>query len=165
MALIIKDKIQMLKKGYPTVSDKYNVTGGILTGSQKIEFGELVKFSATQPGYYEAITETVTLADLAGFVLATNVKMAEWPENEVAYTYPGEAFNLLINGFMAVELDSAAVKADIKPNAAVYIILATGKLTTSTNASAGTIVELPNVVFTGTLEEQGSKLLAEILVK
>lgn len=165
MALIIKDKIPMLKKGYPTVSDKYNVAGGILAGSQKIEFGELVKFSATQPGYYEAITTTVTLADLAGFVVATNVKMAEWPANEIAYTYPGEAFNLLVNGFIAVELDATAVESDIVPKAAVYIILATGKLTTSTNASAGTIVELPNVIFTGTYEKPGTKVLAEIMVK
>ena len=28
-SLIIKDKIPQMMKGYPTVSDKYNVAGGI----------------------------------------------------------------------------------------------------------------------------------------
>ena len=39
--LIIKDKIDMLMKGYPTVSDKYNVAGGVLTGNAAAQFGEL----------------------------------------------------------------------------------------------------------------------------
>lgn len=168
MNLIIKDQIPMLRKGYPTVSDKYNVSGGILAGSSPAKFGELVKRSGT-PGYFEAITSTVTLADIVGFVLATNVKLTEeWPGTTVQVN-PGEAFNLMIDGFIAVELDSNAVVADIIPNAQLYVTLATGKLTTATNASAGAVVALPNCVFTGIYENIGTTAapvyLAEIFVK
>lgn len=168
MSLIIKDQIPMLRKGYPTVSDKYNVSGGILAGSTAVHFGELVKRSST-PGYFEAITSTVTLDAICGFVLATNVKLAQnWPGTTIQVN-PGEAFNLLINGFIAVELNNTAVSTDIIANAPVYVKLADGTLTTSTNASAGTIVALPNCVFTGVYENIGTAgspiYLAEIYVK
>lgn len=162
MSLIIKDKIPMFMVGYPTVSDKYNVAGAVLTGDTPVKFGQLVKYSATK-GYFEAITSTVTLADIAGFVLATNVKLNElWPEGNVQVN-PGEAFNLLVNGFMAIELDSAAVEADIKPNSEVKVLLANGALTTS-SVSSGTAT-LPNVVFTGAYEKHGTIMVAEIYVK
>lgn len=165
MGLIINRNIPMLMVGYPTVSDKYNVAGATLVGSTSVPFGSLVKFSSTK-GYYEAITSTVTLADIAGFVLATNVKLANnWPATTWAVN-PGEAFNLVLpNSFMAIELDSGADDDYILPNSGVYVILATGKLTTSDKASAGTIVALPNVVFTGTYEVHGTKLVAEIFIK
>ena len=47
MSLIIKDKIQMLMRGYPTVSDKYDVAGGILEGAEGVKFGDVVQFGAT----------------------------------------------------------------------------------------------------------------------
>lgn len=118
MSLIIKNKIPMFMKGYPTVSDKYNVSGGILTGSTPVKFGELVKRSGTA-GYFEAIASTVTLADIVGFALATNVKLAEeWPARTIQIN-PGEAFNLLINGFIAIELDAGATIANVAAVAAV----------------------------------------------
>ena len=118
MSLIIKNKIPMFMKGYPTVSDKYNVSGGILTGSTPVKFGELVKRSGTA-GYFEAIATTVTLADIVGFALATNVKLAEeWPARTIQIN-PGEAFNLLINGFIAIELDAGATIANVAAVAAV----------------------------------------------
>ena len=168
MQLIIKDKIQKFMKGYPTVSDKYNVAGGTLMGSTAAKFGELVKFSSTK-GYYEAITSSVTVAAIAGFVLATNVKLNEtWPEGQVQVN-PGEAFNLLVNGFMAIELDSEATESYIKANAPVDVILANGKLTTSDKNDSGTIEHLPNVVFTGEYENRGTVAnpvwYAEIYVK
>lgn len=161
MGLIIKDKIPMFKVGYPTVSDKYNVTGGTLTGTKSVHFGDLVKFSATK-GYYEAISTTVTIADIAGFVLATNVKLAnDWPATEWAVN-PGEAFNLVLPGsYLAIELDSTAVEANVKANAQVYAIPATGKCTT---VSASNLA-LPGVVFTGMVEKHGETLVAEIYVK
>ena len=161
MGLIIKDKIPMFKVGYPTVSDKYNVTGGTLTGTKSVHFGDLVKFSTTK-GYYEAISATVTIADIAGFVLATNVKLAnDWPATEVAVN-PGEAFNLVLPGsYLAIELDSTAVEANVKANAQVYVIPATGKCTTVSSSN----LALPGVVFTGMVEKHANKLVAEILVK
>lgn len=164
MGLIIgKSGIPMFKVGYPTVSDKYNVTGGILAGNTAVRFGDLVKFSSTK-GYYEAITSTVTLADIAGFVLATNVKLAtEWPgTDESVKVLPDEAFNLVLPGsYLAIELDSAAVEANVKANAQVYAIPATGKCTT---VSASNLA-LPGVVFTGMVEKHGETLVAEIYVK
>ena len=169
MGLIIKDKIDMLMKGYPTVSDKYNVAGAVLTGNTAVQFGELVKFSATK-GYYEAITGAVTLDNIAGFVLATNVKLAEeWPGQKVQVN-PGEAFNLALNNtYMAIELDSEATEAQVLPNKQVHVILATGKLTTADKFAANTIVPLDGVVFTGIVENKGTavapKLYAEIFIK
>ena len=167
--LIIKDKIKELMTGYPTVSDKYNVAGGVLAGSTAVKFGELVKFSSTK-GYFEAITSSLSdVSDIAGFVLATNVKLNElWPEGNVQVN-PGEAFNLLVNGFMAVELDATADPDYILANKQVHVILASGKLTTSDNYSSGTVEPLPNVVFTGVYENHGTvgspKYIAEIYVK
>lgn len=164
MGLIIgKSGIPMFKVGYPTVSDKYNVTGGTLVGNTAVKFGDLVKFSSTK-GYYEAITSTVTLADIAGFVLATNVKLAtEWPgTDESVKVLPGEAFNLVLPGsYLAIELDSTAVEANVKANAQVYAIPATGKCTT---VSASNLA-LPGVVFTGMVEKHGEAIVAEIYVK
>ena len=164
MGLIIgKSGIPMFKVGYPTVSDKYNITGGILAGNTAVKFGDLVKFSSTK-GYYEAITSTVTLANIAGFVLATNVKLAtEWPgTDESVKVLPGEAFNLVLPGsYLAIELDATAVEANVKANAQVYAIPATGKCTT---VSASNLA-LPGVVFTGMVEKHGETLVAEIYVK
>ena len=164
MGLIIgKSGIPMFKVGYPTASDKYNVTGGTLAGNAAVKFGDLVKFSSTK-GYYEAITSTVTLADIAGFVLATNVKLAtEWPgTDESVKVLPGEAFNLVLPGsYLAIELDATAVEANVKANAQVYAIPATGKCTT---VSASNLA-LPGVVFTGMVEKHGEALVAEIYVK
>lgn len=163
MGLIIKDKIPMFKVGYPTVSDKYNITGGTLVGTTPAKFGDLVKFSATK-GYFEAITGAVTLADIAGFTLATNVKLSEtWPATDVQIN-PGEAFNLVLPGsYLAIELASGAREANIIANKPVAVILATGKCTTEVATS--TAPALPNVVFTGLYEKHGDKIVAEIYVK
>lgn len=166
--LIIKDKIPMLKIGYPTVSDKYNVAGAVLEGSSPVGFGELVMFGITK-GYFKKAASLSAVTDAAGFVVATNVKLAENFPGTTVQVNPGEAFNLLVNGFIAVELDGEADPDEILANAAVYVVLATGKLTTSGNAAEGTVVALPNTVFTGTYENHGTsaspKYVAEIYVK
>ena len=163
MGLIIKDKIPMFKVGYPAVSDKYNIAGGTLVGTTPAKFGDLVKFSATK-GYFEAITGAVTLADIAGFTLATNVKLSEtWPATDVQIN-PGEAFNLVLPGsYLAIELATGAREANVIANKPVAVILATGKCTTEVASS--TAPALPNVVFTGLYEKHGDKIVAEIYVK
>lgn len=162
--LIINDKIQELMKGYPTVSDKYNVAGGTLTGANPAKFGELVKLSGTK-GYFEAITAGNALdavTNLGGFVVATNVKLAtDWPGTTVQ-VLPGEAFNLLVNGFIAVELAETAVEDDIVANKEVKV-LANGGITTSTDGTALGVI--PNTVFTGTYEKRNNKIYAEVYVK
>lgn len=164
MGLIINDKIRAMMVGYPTVSDKYNVAGGILSGSTPVAFGDLVQYDSTT-GYYKPATSVSAVGDIAGFVLATNVKLTQdWPGTTVQVN-GGEAFNLLLNGYIAAKLDSGATSSYVAPGASVYVILATGKLTTSDKASASTIVELPGYKFTGYKETQGSDLVAEICVK
>lgn len=164
MGLIINKQIRQLMKGYPTVSDKYNVAGGILSGDTPVEFGQLVQKGDTA-GYFKAITATDTIdavTKLGGFVLATNVKLAtEWPGTTVQ-VIPGEAFNLLINGFMAVELAATAKTADITMNAEVKV-LANGGITTSTDDAALGVI--PNTVFTGVYETINNVTYAEIYVK
>lgn len=119
MGLIIKNKIAQLKKGYPTVSDKYNVQGGINEGVA-LHFGDLVTYAtAGNPaaqtgattGHY--VKMTAITEKLAGIVLATNVKLAnKYPgdSNASVETLKGEAFNLLVRGFIAVKVLAADYK-------------------------------------------------------
>lgn len=169
MGLIIKDKIRQLITGYPTVSDKYNAAGGILE-SGTAKFGDLVVNGAST-GYYKVPTATLTLADIAGFVLGTNVKLNEtWPEGNVQVN-SNEAFNLTLPGtYIAIELDSTATVSDIAAGKAVAVFLNTalkyGKLTTTGTTDA---TDLDGVVFTGIYENQGTtaapKYVAEVLIK
>lgn len=159
MGLIINNKIPQLKKGYPTVSDKYNVTGGILEGTDTAEFGQLVKIADDKGGYFTAVNGDNTLtaaSEIGGIILATNVKMPyTWPANVVG-VQPGEAFNLFMNGFIAVEVDD---DDDIVANAPVYVTSAGVFTATSTSNIA-----FPGV-FTGTVEEDSEgRVLAEIYV-
>lgn len=166
MNLIIKDKIPMFKRGYPTVSDKYNVAGAVLEGDYPAKFGEIVKLGSAA-GYFQAVNASNRVSgvnQVGGIVVATNVKLAqEWPGSNVQVN-PGEAFNLLINGFIAVELASTVTPGDIIANAAVYI-KANGEFTgSSDDAKLGTN-PLPNCVYTGMIEQQNGKYYAEIYVK
>ena len=99
MGLIINDKIKKFMVGYPTVSDKYNVAGAILSGSSAVKFGDpLMWDSGAQNGdgyYVKKAASTVTAANFAGFVLATNVKLADGFPGTTVETAPGEAVNLL----------------------------------------------------------------------
>lgn len=151
--MIIKDKIPMFISGYPTVSDKYDVMGGILEGDKEVEFGTLVAHGSAT-GYYVPATSA---ANVAGFVLGTNVKLAsDWP-NSGANVKPGEAFNLLLKGFIAVPLAKEATEGSIVANADVYVTTS-GEVSTS-----GT--ELEGAVFTGMYEKHGDIIVAEVFVK
>lgn len=156
MSLIIKDKFPMMMAGYPTVSDKYNVLGGILEGDTDVEFGTLVQYGDTT-GYYKAATSK---DNLAGFVLATNVKLNETFAGDTVKVHPGEAFNLLLDGFIAVPLDTGAKAETIKPNGKVYVTT-TGKVTCESTSNT----ELTNCTFTGMHETHGATIVAEIYVK
>lgn len=166
MGLIIKNKIAQLKKGYPTVSDKYNVQGGIYEGADPLYFGDLVAFGSAT-GHYVKL-EDDTVANIAGINLATNVKLVnKYPgDTENVETVKGEAFNLLVRGFVAVEVavdaegdtptkeEIDATIAAIKEGAPVYVN-AEGKVALSGTA-------LPGAYFMGVAEAKGSMVLAEI---
>ena len=122
MSLIIKDALPKFKKGYPTVSDKYDVAGAVLSGTSPLYFGQMVKAAATK-GYFAAVDATQTIAavtDIKGICLATNVKLNEAYGGDDVKTVPGEAFNLMIRGFMAIELAATATATEVVANAAVY---------------------------------------------
>lgn len=172
MGLIIKNEIQKLMVGYPTVSDKYDVQGGVLEGAADGHFGELVVFGSAQ-GAYKVPTSAITaVGDVAGFLVAQNVKLATaWPATDASVAFKaGEGINLLLKGYIAVELDGGATVANIKEGAKVAVFLAAagkiGKLTTSGTANA---IDLPGVYFTGIYENHGTaaapKYVAEIVVK
>jgi hypothetical protein len=163
MGLIIKDKLPMFIVGFPTVSDKYNVTGGLLSGTSPVKFGELVMFDGS--GYFKKVASASAVSEIAGFVLGTNVKVAEGFATNVVQVNPGEAFNLTLPGsYLAVEFEHVGESAvAIAPRSKVYVDLADGTLHDGDDSAA--YVELPGVEFTGAWEEQGSKLVAEIYVK
>lgn len=163
MSLIIKDKIKQLMRGYPTVSDKYNVEGGIIEGTDGVNFGDMVVYGSTT-GYYKKAKALTNINEFAGFVLATNVKLEDtWGKtNDGPITNPGEAFNLFMNGFIAIVLKSDATLAQIKNGAKVAVVLASAEVTTADKIAASTIVELPGYEFTGIYEKQGTTLLAEV---
>lgn len=169
MGLIIKKSIRKLIKGYPTVSDKYNVQGGLLGGSADAHFGDVLVYGATQGEYAVPTTAISAVSDIAGILLGTNVKLATQypagPSYEVV-TKPGEAINLLLNGYIAVGIDAGATVANIKDGAKVACLLATGALTTSGTANA---TDVPGWYFTGVYENKGTDLapvyVAEIVIK
>lgn len=184
MGLIIKNKIAQLKKGYPTVSDKYNVQGGINVDNTPLHFGDLVTYGDTT-GHY--VKMTATTEKLAGIVLATNVKLAnKYPgdSNASVETLKGEAFNLLVRGFVAVKV----LAADYKTAYDAYVADPTdAKKTALESAKADVIAEyaegvdaelaldgaevvftvadqnaLQGVYFMGVVEFVGDEVIAEI---
>ena len=157
MAMIIKDKLQMLMKGFPTVSDKYNVLPAVLDGTAPVNFGDVVVYSTTD-GYYTKPATITAAAQVAGFVVATNVKVPENYPGTTIQVNPGEAFNLLHSGYLAIELDSGAVDANVAAGKGVAV-LPSGKITT---AGVSTAIALTNVMFTGTKETVNGKRYAEI---
>lgn len=161
MSLIIKDKLPMFIVGFPTVGDKYNITGGLLSGTSPVKFGDLVMFDGN--GYFKKVASATNVEEIAGFVLGTNVKVAEGFATNVVQVNPGEAFNLVLPGsYLAVEVAGASVVSDIAVRGQVYVKLADGTLDTAADTG---IVALPGVEFTGAAEMHGSKVIAEIYVK
>lgn len=160
MSLIIKKNLRKFVKGAPTVVNFTDVKGGILEGSANITFGQAMAYG-TETGFYKPFASAAAITELAGICLLTNVKVpTTYPAEANVETRPGEAFNLLVNGYVAVALAATAVKADIKEGAKVKINLTTGDFTTSSDA-AGTA--LADTYFTGEYEEVGSTILAEII--
>lgn len=163
MSLILKDKIPYLMKGYPTVSDKYDVRGATLSStSEEGHFGDVVKFNGD--GFFTIASTTNTIAkatDVAGVLLATNVKLItdffNGSSMNVA-TKSGEAFNLMTKGFVALEVKSGTDLTTLKEGLQVGLTT-DGKveLTTATGA-----VAMP-WYFTGITETlDDGTLLAEV---
>lgn len=152
MGLIIKKSLKKLLAGYPTVSDKYGVQGGILSGSTAAHYGDLLVFGQNQ-GEYEVAPAGATPAKVAGIVLATNIKLVrQFPggSNAVNATFEvGEAVNVCINGYIAVPVAVTNI-ANLVEGAQVYLN-ANAKLTEDSTGTA-----LDGWKFTGIYENKGT---------
>ena len=159
MGLIIKKSLKKLLAGYPTVSDKYGVQGGVLGGSTAAHYGDLLVYTGTQ-GEYAVAAAGAKAADIAGIALATNIKLVrQFPGGsnaENATFEVGEAINLCINGYVAVPVALAGSTPAIAEGGQVYLD-ANGKLSDDTGATA-----LTGWTFTGVYETTGSVTVAEI---
>lgn len=155
-----KSGIPKLMVGYPTVSDKYDVGPAVLEGSTAILPGDVVMFGSASGAYLPASSLSAFEGKVAGIALATNVKVPHEypaPAGPVAFQ-PGEAFGLLVRGFVAVALDASAVLADAKEGAPVYLTAA-GKITTVSTSNIATPWK-----FMGITEMHGSVKVAEIVL-
>ncbi len=155
-----KSGIPKLMVGYPTVSDKFDVGPAVLEGSTAIYPGDVVMFGSASGAYLPASSLAAFAGKVAGIALATNVKVPTQypaPKGPVAYQ-PGEAFNLMVRGFVAVALDADAVLADAKEGAPVYLTSA-GKITTVSTNNIATPWK-----FMGITELHGSTKVAEIVM-
>lgn len=150
-SLFIKDKLRQLQLGYPTVSDKYNVKGGMLTGKDTGEFGDILIYSGVT-GYYElAKTNGLnSVDDIAGILLATNVKLATYGKNEVI-TEQNEGINVFLDGYIALKVRTN--KANILEGKKLAIDLRNGELRTQEDADEIEIVTLQNYILSGISEE------------
>lgn len=168
MGLILKDSLTPLMLGYPTMSDKYNVRGATLSSESEVGyFGNIVTIKGD--GYFKVASEksTITSAnDVAGVLLATNVKLVTdffGGASAKAETRPGEAFNLLVGGYVALEVEvkedeeASNVLALCKEGASAKIT-ATGKVSTTGTIDCGW-------KFTGvTCVDDNGIALAEVVV-
>lgn len=168
MSLILKDKIPSLMKGYPTVSDKYDVRGATLSSeSTEGHFGDIIVYDTENAGFFK-VAETITSeTDVAGVLLATNVKLITDFFNGSSMnvtTKPGEAFNLMTKGFVAMKLidnDGELSKLTIGENVGVSYIGAGVCATTTERA-----VSMSNWYYTGTSETlDDGTILVEIEIR
>lgn len=159
MSMILNTRIKRLMKGYPTVSDKYDVSGGILGGDAAIEVGTVLALTDTS-GVFVPVDAETPADKVAGIALAPNVKLTDiWSGDRRTLVHPGEAVNLCFNGLFAVEV-GAEVAALIKPGDKVG--LAEGALVIhDAAADPATDEELVGWFFTGCTEGK----LAEVDIR
>lgn len=159
--MILKNKVPELRLGYPTVSDKYNVAGGVLAAtSAPADFGRLLKFTETSGVY--ALADTVTdVSEIAGVNCATNVKLAD-PWTDKVTVYPGEAVNIMFDGYITIQLASTLSKVEeIKAGAPVYFKTDTGDACTNGDAGA---LPIPHWAFTGKYQTSKNALDQTVLI-
>ena len=61
MSLIIKNKIQELMQGYPTISDKYDVAPAVLEGETEVKAGAPVTYGSTARRHVAVTAASKTL--------------------------------------------------------------------------------------------------------
>lgn len=151
--------IQKLLLGYPTVSDKYEVAPATLGGSANAQNGDIMVYTSTESVYERLADKASGSVEVAGVLLATNVKTPSvYPANtESVATIPGEAFNLMKKGFIALACADSSAPA---PGSAVYYNPTSKKV----SASSSSTKALTGWQFTGIWEAHGSDYIAEVHV-
>jgi hypothetical protein len=160
MSLILgRNGIQKLMAGYPTVSDKCDVAPATLESG--VASNGSVMMHGTAHSLYKVASSVATAEQVAGVLLATNVKVpGTYPAATGSVeTKAGEQFGLIVRGFVAVELDAGADLAAATEGSTVHITAA-GKLTTSTASTVALTWR-----FTGVTETQGTAKLAEVEIR
>lgn len=157
MGMIINTKLPKFKLGYPTVSDKYNVDSGVLAGTAKegLPYGTILMFGENA-GEYVAF-DGADVATIAGPMTAVNVKIADPYTGEVK-VMPGQACSRLLDGYIALVIDSDTNVTSVKPGKAVSFAVADGKVV----LGVGKTTTIPGWYFTGLTDEADGNLLAEI---
>lgn len=159
MSLIINTKLTQLKKGFPTTTDKYTVRGATLNAaSADVGNGDLIEYVGD--GSFKKASATTTVATLAGVCLRslTHVVNGLTGTGEVVHK-AGDTIDLVVGGFICVEVAASVDLDDITENAPVRLL--NGTLVV--DSSSGT--QIPGWYFTGTKEQVGGKKLAGIVIK
>lgn len=146
MGLIYSTKLPMFRLGYPTVSDKYNVSGGVLATTEKagVPYGTIL-MNTSAAGEY-APFDGKDVATIAGPMVAVNVKLAD-PFTDLVKVMPGEACSLMLDGYIALKLADGTDTTKITEGTPVTFVGsdATGKV-----GLGGTVI--PGWYFTGLTE-------------
>ena len=148
---MILNRLKKFTKGYSTAMNNPYTQGGILEGADAVN-GDFLVFGSTD-GFYKKDADLVTnVKNIAGVLLATNVKVTlAYGDNPAVTTKAGEGFNLMVEGFVALPL--ATTGAAIKEGDPVYVT-ADGYVA---NAAAGnkvfTIVDAPRTADIATYYE------------
>lgn len=116
---LILNRLKKFVKGYSTAMNNPYTQGGILEGADAVN-GDFLVFGSTD-GFYTKDADLVTnVKNIAGVLLATNVKVTlSYGDNPAVTTKAGESFNLMVEGFVALPL--ATTGAQIKEGDPVYV--------------------------------------------
>lgn len=175
MSMILNTKLPQLMRGYPTVSDKYNVRGATLSvDSGEGHFGDVVLIDDDKDGYFVVAdsTHAATATNVAGVLLATNVKLVTdffGGSTAKAVTRPRETFNLMLEGYVALPVKVTAESGeptldDIKAALAEIKEGDDAKITTDGKVAKDGTVDL-GWKFTGITEiSDDGEPLAEVIV-
>lgn len=134
----------------------------------QVPFGTLLKYTANKKEYVAMEGNETDAAVFAGIALAEKAASSTtYPGTKTQYEV-GEPANVLIVGHTVVELSSAdGTDADDATEGAKVYLGSDGKVTTAADngKTAGDKVDyllLPNLVFTGDVEVQGTKTLVGV---
>lgn len=157
MGMIINRALPKLKKGYPTSTDKYSVRGATLNAETGVVHGgDLIEYVGDES--FKKVTATTNVEDIAGVCLSSLTRVVNGLTGDgIASWGAGDTIDLVVGGFIAIEVDESVDLSTIKENGKVYFdegkILATG-----TDA-------IENWRFTGVTDTVDGVKLAGVLIK